>query len=309
MNHICDRLVLATSLWAVLMNVTWGAGPKITKMEPSEGMANQTIRLIGENLSKMRSVQFLVNHVYQTAKFRVVSNSELELIVPEVYESDVEALLILQHDDGVILTCPSNEIVVRENSPRIPSSSSVDTKVTLIHVIQDGVLDRVKTATVVESGGVVSKTERHCPLLMVKNGGLVGPPENHTSLRQGWLFHEPEAKLSKDFLSAKSSWKIIPVRNIHLAEGIGPFVFRSPPIADELKPSVTIPQITAISPGTASSGDTITVKGKGFSGTSRVFVVCGFAHEAAFKLLSDSVLKVALPEVYTPGPAEQNGIN
>ena len=71
----------------------WGAGPKITKIDPSKGFVDQTIRLVGDNLSKTRSVHFLVGYTDRSANFRAVSNKELEVVVPEFYRQVAQLLI------------------------------------------------------------------------------------------------------------------------------------------------------------------------------------------------------------------------
>jgi hypothetical protein len=309
MEPICSRIALSAviSLGLTASLCAEQTVPRLIKIDPSEGSVDQQIRFLGENLSKTRSIHFLVKHVDRPAKFRVVSNSELEVTVPEIYRPNAEALVILRFDDGVLLTCPPNEVIVRENLERTVGRPNLDFGTKVAHVLQGGVLPNSSIPTIVERGGIANSVRAECPLLMVKAGGVAGRPEMQTSDMPRWLFYERGAELHGELLDI--GWTIIPVRNIHLAEGVGPFEFRAPPIADELKVAKAVPQITAIAPGTASVGDIITVRGKGFSGTSKVYVVCGKTYDAGFRLVSDSELKFESHEGYMQGHVELIVIN
>ena len=105
------------------------------------------------------------------------------------------------------VTCPANEIVVRENQPPIfRDNLRLTSKVAVVHVINGGVIKRSSVVTLIDDGGIVNSIDYHSPMVLVKNGGVLAQAANHSAYRSGLLFHEPSARLGVELLNPKVRW-------------------------------------------------------------------------------------------------------
>jgi hypothetical protein len=282
----------------------WGAAPSIKKLDPAEGRAGQKIKVIGDDLKRTRSVDFLVGKTFRAAKFRPLSNTELEITVPEFHRPGAQALILLQSPDGVTVTWPATETVVRENDPQ-PKQQSPASPAQVVHVLRGGVVKNAGVTTLIAAGGVVSRADR-APLVLVKNGGtLVEGDGNHPAI----VVYEPAARFGRDVFAPGQQKLVLPVREIGVAEGVGPFVYRPAPVKAELKVATAPPEVTLVHPLIVLPGDMVTLTGKGFAGTEEVYLASGSMHAAGFKIVSDTELEVDTPDDFTGRSCELIVIN
>ena len=295
---VIRRLLIAGVVLNLVTQSASGAAPLIRDIVPMSACVGEKIKIVGDHLKKTVSVAFLVGHTLRHAKVLARSETELEVIVPEFYRPGAEAVILLGHTDGMAITCPTTEIVVRDNSPRIPHETAKP-KVQLLHVIQGGVLPQTKLLTIIEQGGIVDYVHRS-PLVVVKKGGmLVEGGRSHSDQHRALnVLYETGARLGPEFFAPNPYWSVVACREITVAEGIGPFVFLPAPVGEDLKESTIPPEITGFSPTRLHPGDILTVRGKGFAGTTEVQLLPHAGASLGFSIESDNVLKIDTPDGY-----------
>jgi hypothetical protein len=120
------RFLLVVACGIVCIRFARAEAPEIKLLDPAEGYVGQKFKIVGDHLAKTRSIKFYFGHTSRIAPFRVLSEKELEVTVPENAQRPAEAILVLDHPDGVTVTCPAIETVVRENQQRLtPDLGSV----------------------------------------------------------------------------------------------------------------------------------------------------------------------------------------
>ncbi|MBS0204316.1 MAG: IPT/TIG domain-containing protein [Planctomycetes bacterium] len=287
----------------LLAQGAFGAGPVITRIEPREVRIGQSIKVTGHNLQATRSVHFLIGSIKRAARFRAVSNTELQVIVPECYLADAEASILIQQPDGVAVTCPISEVVVRDST-----DPDVEIVRSFYHVLSGGILSSASSTTLIEDGGVVESVEHMCPVVLVRNGGTLTDAEDASGLNgTRILLHEPNARLGPGLQKPRRDWSIVPVPGITVAEGVGPLRYGLPPVDGKLLKATQVPEITSISPTNAAFGDVLTLKGRGFSGTEDVYLINDVAERASFRIISDEELKLEAPGRFAMSTSYNDG--
>jgi hypothetical protein len=196
------------------------APPEIVKLEPSAAQAGQTVRILGEHLKRTQTVHFLAGSLRHAVKFRVKSDGELTLTVPPELEFPAaEALIVVSSLEGIAVTCPATETVVRASEPQ-RSEPRPKSDVAVFHVIRGGVLRAPDSFTIIADGGVVHDG-RKASTIFVKNGGMLGATASHSSSSLTPVFFEPDAQIAAE-LARQRGWEFIAVKTINVAEGVGP---------------------------------------------------------------------------------------
>ncbi len=305
MFHSICRILLVVACGTVCIRSARAEAPEIRLLDPSEGHVGQKFKIVGDHLAKTRSIRFYFGHTSRAAPFRVLSEQELEVTVPENAQRPVEAILVLDHPDGVTVTCPAIETVVREDRQRLIPDQISD-QFAFLHVIRGGALWTVSATTVVEEGGIVDSLAATCPLAFVKSGGTIG--ELRRDSRPD-VFCEPGARVRFDEFGYGCPTQIHHVKSIRLAEGVGPFVLQRAPLSGELKQASAPPTIVSVSPSFIHPGDFLTVKGSGFVGVTAVYTIGRTARLSFARVVSDTELRVEIPEPMQTGHAELLVIN
>jgi hypothetical protein len=268
--------------------------PRITGINPKSGNFGQKIRLTGVNLGQVQKVLFAVELVSREAEFRTVNNTELEVTAPEFYspEPELVAAILVLNSRGIAVTCPASADVVRDSVGQLKS--------TFVHVLDGGVLEKARAITVIEDGGMVSQAE-NAPWVFVRARGTLGRAQ-----AIGTLFHEPGARLGPsisgpgaDGVARSIGCSLMPVAEISLGEGVGPFQYLLDSTTAALASAKQPPTITSVSPTQVKPGDIVTLTGSGFTGTKEVWVSGDHRspHLAGSRVISDEKLKFEVPSM------------
>lgn len=286
--------LIALVCWAP--RVSLAGVPEIYSIMPSEGAAGDTIRIKGRALRHTTSVLFAAEYTSKSAQFKIVSDKELEVVVPDYYLPDVLATVAVITREGATVGMPAATI-------RVSGATNHASRIgAFYHVQKEGVLFGAGGISLIEDHGAVLESGP-APMHFVKRGGTLEKFNNAA----GIVIHEPGAYFGKWFeRETRNSYewhlKRIEVPQIGGSLGIEPFLFKAPPQAAGQAKSP--PRILSIEPPVASYGDVVTLLGNGFLQTSRVFFDRGMGyHEflpVGFKVVSDSELRVVVPEKPQP---------
>lgn len=271
-------------------------GPEIYSITPNEGAAGDTIQIKGRALRETTQVIFAVGSTSKPAKFKAVSDKELEVVVPDYYLPEASATVAVITRAGATVGMPPSAVRVDGASRQTPGLRA------FCHVLKEGVVQAANGVSLIEDGGAVMDSGQ-APMHLVKSGGLLDTFNNAAGL----IIHEPGALFGRYFQQeTKNSYewhlKRIQVPHISGSLGIDPFLFKAPEQATGA--AKTAPHIRSIKPPRASYGDVITLQGQGFLETSRVFFDRGMGHDeflpAGFKVVSDRLLRVVVPDRSQP---------
>ncbi len=266
--------------------VSKGAAPEVFGFNPGDGPAGTKITVQGSGLEKTRGVLFCVGKTSREAKFKVVSDAELQVIAPAYYRAGTSAILAVFSSNGATVCLPAS---VRDVD-RLESRGDRDA--TFYHVLNHGVATAPNGIVLVDEGGV-SQAPRSAPVAFVRNGGTLYDAEHFSGL----LIHEPRAVIQADE-RRNAAFRPIQVPVITASLGIEPFIYHRP---DSFGGAATAPPVVqAMRPDRAQPGDFLTLTGTGFSETNQVlFLADGFGPspgEAGFRIVSDRQLEVELPD-------------
>jgi hypothetical protein len=156
--------------------------PQIGALNPSAGRPGQLIHITGDHLRTTQSVLFAIADSVRFAKFRVVSDHDLEVTVPDARWDYATATIAVVTEAGVAVTCPPTDEVIRESDRDKVTSD-------FIHVMRDGTLNEASGITVIEDGGVVERVIRG-PWAFVRNGGALEASSNGVDT----VYLEPQAQ-------------------------------------------------------------------------------------------------------------------
>ena len=270
--------------------------PEIYTVTPNEGAAGDTVRLKGRRFVGTTQVIFAVGLTSKKAPFKVLSDKELSVTVPGYYLPDRSATLVVITRSGATVGMPASTLRIDGNSRQTPTNAA------FFHVLREGVVQTANGISLIEDGGAV-KSGGSAPLHFVKRGGILETFGNAAGL----IVEERGANFGRLFEQETQNsyeWhlKHIVVPQITGSLGIDPFLLKSPPQADGEAKSA--PSINAIEPPEASYGDPVLLKGRGFLGTSQVYLDRGLGYDefvpVGFKVLSDTRLRIIVPDEPQP---------
>lgn len=297
------RLILAAALAVLACSASGLAAasdPEIYSLTPSEGAAGDTIRIKGRALRETTLVIFAVGCTSKPAKFKALSDKELEVVVPDYYLPDATATVAVITRAGATVGMPPSALRVDGASRPTPGLR------TFCHVLKEGVVQAANGVSLIEDGGAVMDSGQ-APMHFVKRGGMLDKFNNAAGL----IIHEPGALFGKYFQRETMNsyeWhlKRIQVPHISGSLGIDPFLFKAP--QQTAGAAKAAPRIRSIHPPQASYGDVIALEGLGFLETSQVFFDIGMGYDeflpAGFKVVSDRQLRVVVPDQPQPHGAE-----
>lgn len=287
---------------AVLAMLVLAAGaraagpPEIYTVSPNEGAAGDTILLKGRRFSGTIQVIFAVGSTSKKAAFKVMSDKELSVTVPDYYLPDRTATLVVITGAGATVGMPASTVRIDGSSRRTPTNAA------FFHVQREGVAQTANGISLIEDGGAVKSSNR-APLHFVKRGGMLETFGNASGLivqERGAIF----GRLFEQQTQNSYEWhlKHVVVPEISGSLGIDPFLFKTPPqAAGETK---LAPSIKAIEPAGATYGEEVLLKGRGFLGTTQVYLDRGMGHDeflpVGFKVLSDTRLRMIMPDKPQP---------
>jgi hypothetical protein len=224
------------------------------------------------------------------ARFKVVSDSELEVTAPPYLRGGVAATLVVVTPTGATVGMPPSVL-------EVGSSHGKGSAATFYHVLLGGHVDSPQGIVLVENGGT-ARAPHAIAVGFVKNGGMLQAADRFSGL----IIHEPGAILSAEHSHpSNSSTRLMQVREISASLGIEPFIYQRPDSAET--PAETPPVVKSMSPRRIPVGEILTLNGTGFSGTSEVSFVAGDGANnvlaAEFRIVSDSRLEVEIPDSLT----------
>jgi hypothetical protein len=264
------------------------AAPEIFSISPGEGPAGTVIKVTGTGFERTRYVLFAAGRTGQQAKFKVISDKELEVTAPKYLRGGTSATLAVVTPNGATVGMPASVLDVDHRQ------RGAGNEATFYRVHPGGMLHSVNEGIVlVEEGGVAAAPEKSI-LCLVKNGGTL----QNTDRFSGLAIHEPKAVFEAGPNPHNPSTRLMRVPVITASVGVEPFVYFRSESASTLAESP--PTVQSIAPGRVPAGGVLTLHGKGLSETSEVLFLADEATRsvlsADFQIVSDTELDVQVPE-------------
>ncbi len=275
------------------------AEPEIFSMTPESGPAGIPVQLKGRGLATTGRVVFAIDRTLRPARFKVISDEEIELLVPECYRPGAAATVAVFTKSGAAVAMPATVQTVRSS---VQGANVAEAGETFYHVQSGGVVSSAESVAVIEKGGVVVHST-NAAMHFVKSGGTLLEFRN----RGGIVFYEPAAQLGPGVArpNQPAAVTLVGVPEITACPGVGPFRYVAPLVPDLSEAPAVPPLIRGFSPSAGGSGEIITLTGKGFARTNAVRFLgqAGGSRAAGFRVVSDRVLRVEIPErETTTGP-------
>lgn len=277
--------------------VVLAAGPEIFSLSPDQGPADKPILLRGKHLEGTRRVFFSAGCVVKTARFKVLTDREIEVIAPDFFLEGTEATVAVLTDQGITVGMPPDAETIDADSPSTAGSAPFSL------VKRGGVIGYVQGISMVEDGGVVQGSTTLVGMHFVQKGGILLGFSN----AEGVVFEEPGATLGPAFFNntrplPEQEVTRVHVPHISVSRGIPRFRFETPEQAPG--PLESAPKIERIEPTVAKYGAVLDVRGTGFLGTTAVYFSTNLSpplSPAGFRVVSDRHLKVEVPSANGAG--------
>ena len=268
------------------------AGPEIFSIAPESGPAGTPIQVTGKGLKTTGRVVFAIGRSVRRARFKVVSDHEIEVLAPECYRSGAAATIAVFTERGVAVAMPPTVQTIQ--SP-IPGANVAEPGESFSHVLSGGVLTSAGSVAVIEKGGVVVRSSEPAMHFVKSEGTLL---EYHNP--RGVVFYEAAAKLGPGVVKPNQPAPVTLVRvpEITACPGVGPFRYVAPLLPDLSDTPDVPPLIRGFSPPAARAGEIITLAGKGFARTNEVRFLgpTGGSRDAGYRVVSDRELWVEVPD-------------
>jgi hypothetical protein len=286
----CWLLTLAGGL--VLAGPAW-AGPEIFALIPETGPAGTPVQIRGKGLAETQHVVFAVGRTLRTARFRIVSDEELQVIAPEYYRPAAAATVAVLTPSALAVAVPAAVQVVRTQTP---GHHAKEPGAGFYHVLDGGRVSSAESVALIESGGIVERS-RTPAMHLVRRGGALLEFANPN----GIVFYEPGAILGSMWSEARQprAERFYRVRNIAASPGVGPFLYEGVPRPNLDTTPALPPWIRSVVPAAGGAGEVIALQGKGFARTTEVLFMDahGKTRPAGFRIVSDQQLKVEIPDL------------
>jgi hypothetical protein len=266
--------------------------PEIFSIDPGEGPAGTIVKVTGSGFEHTRYVLFAAGRTGQQAKFKVLSDKELEVTAPVYLREGTSATVVVVTSSGAAVGVPASVLEVdhRQHGGRNAA--------TFYHVLNGGVLDDSAGIVLVDEGGQATAHDASSICFVRNNATLL-----NTDRFAGLVIHEPGANLQTGAHPNNPSTRLLKVPAITASVGVEPFIYHRAEVPEARAESP--PEVKSLSPSRVPRGGVVTLRGKGFSETSEVLFVAaeraGNAHSADFRVVSDSELEVEVPEQHGTG--------
>ncbi len=261
--------------------------PEIFSIDPSKGPAGATVKVTGTGFERTRYVLFAAGRTGQQAKFKVVSDKELEVTAPPYLREGTTATVVVVTANGAAVGVPASVLELDHRQ------KGGGTTATFYHVRNGGTLGASQGVVVVDEGGQATASETSA-ICFVKNGGTL----EHADRFSGLVIHEPGAILQAGPNPYNPATRLLQVSVISTSPGVEPFLYQRP--AAPATHAETPPEVTSIAPRRVPASGILTLQGTGFSETSEVLVLAGESAKneavADFQIVSDKELQVQIPE-------------
>jgi hypothetical protein len=263
--------------------------PEIFSIDPGEGPAGTVVKMTGSGFQSTRYVLFAAGRTGQQAKFKVLSDKELEVTAPIYLREGTSATVVVVTSSGAAVGVPASVLEVdhRQHGGRNTA--------TFYHVFNGGVLDSSAGVVLVDEGGQASAHDASA-ICFVKNNGTLLNAERFSGL----VIHEPGANLQTGPQPYNPSTRLLKVPVITASVGVEPFIYQRAEVPRTRAESP--PEVKGLLPNRVPRGGVVTLRGKGFSETSEVlFVAAEHAANglsAEYRIVSNSVLEVEVPDLH-----------
>ena len=167
-RHQRGQWSLVLAVWLVFPGLA-SAGPEIFSIEPESGPAGTPIQLKGKGLRTTGRVVFAIGRTISRARFKVVSDQEVEVIAPDCYRPGAAATVAVFTERGAAVAMPATVQTVR--SP-VQGTNVTETGESFFHVLDGGVVSTAGGVAVIEKGGVVVQSTNPA-MQFVKSGGTL----------------------------------------------------------------------------------------------------------------------------------------
>jgi hypothetical protein len=265
----------------------------VTAIDPSHGPSGTKMKLVGRGFRGTKKVRFVVGQLKtKEAKFRAVSDTELEVHAPEYLTTDLQAAIIVESGAGVTVTVPRYQLRTISN----PSSTRGDK---FLNVRAGGTSANGGTCvTVIDKDGTVSMTGR---ATLIAKGGRVDNAFARADRSASFIYAEPGALIAD---KARLDATVFQVPHVYCSPIDELFTYEA--VKDESQASydtqqARAPHISSIKPNDGEGGDIVEIHGTGLSSARSVeFFESGIQkrHSAPFRIQSDTVLRVEVPAMW-----------
>ncbi len=285
------RPFLAVAVLTLLLATRVCAAPELFGIDPETAPAGTKLTFKGKGLAKTRHVLFAVGRTVKPAQFRIVSDSELEVIAPDYFRPQAQATVAIFGSDGVTVAMPATAQVVK--SP-VVGRNAQEAGTSFFHVLDGGIVSLANSVAVIEAGGIVQRSQA-AAMHFVKRGGVLEEFDERT----GVVFHERGAMLGPALFRPEVGLTFYNVPTISVSPGVGPFLYQPAPRPELEDAPHQPPEIRSFSPRSAAAGDAIMLEGRGFARTVEVtfYGPTGQTQNVGFQVVSDTKLKVEVPEL------------
>ena len=205
---------------------------EIFAITPETGPAGTEVRIKGRGLKGTKHVLFAVGGTAKTARFRVVSDEELEVVTPECYRPGAAATVAVLGPTGLAVAVPAAVQTIREGTRG--NTSATEPGAGFYHVLRGGRVRSAESVALIERGGVVDHS-RAPAMHLVKSGGVLMEFSN----ANGIVFHEHGAVLGQAMINPRHTvaQRFFHVPKITASPGVGPFIFQGVPRPDVARSS------------------------------------------------------------------------
>jgi len=260
----------------------------VTAIEPNEAPSLAHIKLTGRGFRATKKVWFVVGRLKsKEAKFHAVSDTELDVEVPEYFSTDLKAAILVETSAGVTVTLPRDDL-------RTVSRPSAAKEHPFVLVEGGGAAEHGGSyVTFIEKDGVVTTAGR---VTLIAKGGRLDNLAYNRDESPYFVFAEPGTQISTQ---ARRAAALHPTPHVYYSLVDALFQYE---LGTEPNPALGevsqagAPHITAIKPNEGAGGDIVEIHGRGFLGTRSVeFVQTTSRYAVPFRVKSDSVLRVEVP--------------
>jgi hypothetical protein len=286
MRRAGTRSVLSWNLWGALLfplAATVQAAPLVTSLAPNSAAAGDALEVKGTGLYETKEVLFVSGSAVKTARFKIVSDEQLEVTFPEFYRGTGSASVIVVGRDSVT-------VAMSDKMQTVDANLGSRLSAPFLQVIHDGSVSEERGIAVVGNGALVAKVYSSAVCFVQRNGTLA---EFHGAI----LFYEPGAIFGDKIKSMRAPPKMRQVSEITISPNVEPVKIQSHAAREPFAKQP--PWLTSITPAEATPGDVVVMKGKHLGHVTNVYfieTVSGGTIEAGFKAVNDTTLRVEVPQ-------------
>lgn len=275
-------MLLVVALGSISASIPVSGAPLVTSITPEEAEAGDQLAIKGSDLKGTRKVLFVSGSTMKNAKFKVVSDSELDVTFPEYYRGSGSATLIIIGSEGAT-------VGMSEKFKMVDVAKGDNASQPFPNELLKGTLNSGGGIVVVAEDGILSRSHQGA-VCLVKRGGTVSEFHGHL------ILHEAEAKFASNARADRSPPALVKVKEITVSPRIEPVTIKTPQPPQPFARHP--PELSAIT-SRAAPGDIIDIRGKHLERTTQVLFYNGVSalKEAGFKAINDGALRVEVPQL------------